>query len=49
MGEDYYMEDIVITASADTISQNYFFYYNNGKVNDYHKRYASTGICIFGI
>ena len=44
LGEDYYMEDIVITgkraedASADTISQNYFFYYNNGKVNDYHKR-----------
>lgn len=36
LGEDYYMEDIVITgkraedASADTISQNYFFYYNNG-------------------
>ena len=44
LGEGYYMEDIVITgkraedASADTISQNYFFYYNNGKVNDYHKR-----------
>ena len=44
LGEDYYMEDIVITgkraedASADTLSQNYFFYYNNGKVNDYHKR-----------
>ena len=44
LGEDYYMEDIVITgkraeaASADTISRNYFFYYNNGKVNDYHKR-----------
>ena len=38
LGEDYYMEDIVITgkraedASADTISQNYFFYYNNGNV-----------------
>ena len=47
LGEDYYMEDIVITgkraedASADTISPNYFFYYNNGKVNDYHKQYAS--------
>ena len=44
LGEDYYMEDVVITnkraedASADAISQNYFFYYNNGKVNDYHKR-----------
>ena len=42
LGEDYYIEDIVITgkrvedASADTISQNYFFYYNNGKVNDFH-------------
>lgn len=44
LGEDYYVEDVVITnkraedASADAISQNYFFYYNNGKVNDYHKR-----------
>ncbi len=44
LGEDYYMEDVVITdkraedASADAISQNYFFYYNNGAVNDYHKR-----------
>lgn len=44
LGEDYYMEDVVITnkraedASADAISQNYFFYYNNGKVNDYQKR-----------
>ena len=49
LGEDYYMEDIVITgkrtedASADTISQNYFFYYNNGKVNDYHKRMQVPG------
>ena len=38
LGEDYYMEDIVIT-----ISQNYFFYYNNGKVNDYHKRMQVPG------
>ena len=30
-------------ASADTISQNYFFYYNNGKVNDYHKRMQVPG------
>ena len=43
------MEDIVITgkraedASADTISQNYFFYCNNGKVNDYHKRMQVPG------
>ena len=49
LGEDYYMEDIVITgkraeaASADTISRNYFFYYNNGKVNDYHKRMQVPG------
>ncbi len=49
LGEDYYIEDIVITgkrvedASADTISQNYFFYYNNGKVNDYHKRMQVPG------
>ena len=49
LGEDYYMEDIVITgkraedASADMISQNYFFYYNNGKVNDYHKRMQVPG------
>ena len=44
LGEDYYMDDVVITdkraedASEDTISQNYFFYYNNGEANDYHKR-----------
>lgn len=44
-GEDYYIEDVVITdkraedVSADNaISKNYFFYYHNGKVNDYHKR-----------
>ena len=37
LGEDYYLEDIVITdkrvetgASDDAISENYFFYYQNG-------------------
>lgn len=50
LGEDYYMEDVVITgkraenASTDnTISKNYFFYYHNGKVNDYHKRMQIPG------
>lgn len=49
-GEDYYMEDVVITdkrtenASVyNTISKNYFFYYHNGKVNDYHKRMQIPG------
>lgn len=49
-GEDYYMEDVVITdkraedASTDnTISKNYFFYYHNGKVNDYRKRMQIPG------
>ena len=50
LGEDYYMEDVVITdkraedASADnTISKNYFFYYHNGKAYDYHKRMQIPG------
>lgn len=50
LGEDYYMEDVVITdkraedASVDnTISKNYFFYYHNGKVNDYQKRMQIPG------
>ena len=33
----------MLDASADTISQNYFFYYSNGKVNDYHKRMQVPG------
>lgn len=44
-GQDYYIENIVITdkktedASANnSISQNYFFYYHNGKANEYNKR-----------
>ena len=44
-GQDYYVESVVITdkraedAVADNaISQNYFFYYHNGKVNEYDKR-----------
>lgn len=50
LGVDYYMEDVVITdkraedASVDNaISKNYFFYYHNGKVNDYHKRMQIPG------
>lgn len=45
LGKDYYMEDVVITrkrtesaTSDNTISENHFFYYQNGKVSDYHKR-----------
>ena len=44
LGEDYYREDVVITdkrveaASTGTISRDYFFYYNNGKAKEYHKR-----------
>ena len=45
LGEDYDREDVVITdkktedASANnSISQNYFFYYHNGKANEYNKR-----------
>ena len=44
-GQDYYVEKVEITdkrvedASSDnSISQNYFFYYHNGKVNEYNKR-----------
>jgi len=49
LGKDYYMENVVITdkrvedASPDNISQNYFFYYHDGKVNDYHKRMQISG------
>lgn len=45
LGEDYDREDVVITdkksedATADNaISQNYFFYYHDGKTNEYNKR-----------
>ena len=45
LGEDYDREDVVITdkksedATADnSISQNYFFYYHDGKTNEYNKR-----------
>lgn len=50
LGEDYYLEDIVITdkrvetgASDDAISENYFFYYQNGKAWEYHKRMQVPG------
>lgn len=49
-GQDYYLENIVITdkktedASANnSISQNYFFYYHNGKANEYNKRMQVPG------
>ena len=45
LGEDYFIEDIVITdkrtesgVSDDDISQNYFFYYHDGKIYEYSKR-----------
>ena len=44
LGEDYFIEDIVITdkriesgVSDDDISQNYFFYYHDGKIYEYSK------------
>ena len=50
LGEDYYREDVVITdkksedATADNaISQNYFFYYHDGKTNEYNKRMQVPG------
>lgn len=44
LGVDYFQEEIVITNkrvesdSNDSIHENYFFYYHDGHVHDYHKR-----------
>lgn len=50
LGEDYYVEEVVITgkraedaAPDNNISKNYFFYYHNGKVFDYSKRMQVPG------
>ncbi len=44
LGVDYFQEEIVITNKRvesdnnDSIHENYFFYYHDGQVHDYHKR-----------
>lgn len=41
---DYFLEDVVITDKRvesdvnNSVNENYFFYYQNGKSYDYHKR-----------
>ena len=50
LGNDYFMEEVVITdnrsesvESDNTISKNYFFYYQNGKKYEYQKRMQVSG------
>ena len=42
LGVDYFREDVVITnkrvESEHSVSDNYFFYYKNGKVRDFAQR-----------
>ena len=49
-GKDYFLEDIEITdkrseavTTDDSISENYFFYYQNGRRYDYDKRMQVPG------
>ena len=47
LGVDYFREDVVITnkrvESEHSVSDNYFFYYKNGKVHEYDKRMQVPG------
>lgn len=49
LGEDYFVEDIIITDKKvesdvnDSIHENYFFYYNHGVAYEYDKRMQVSG------